>query len=234
MAQSRDVQVMLGLSKPPIAIGYFVEPPAGVAKYAAGEVPAGCSFWQEAQKGESFYTEQSDHYNCAVGAYSHNIPLPAEREAELGETIGFMVEKNYLREEEVPMIPVLSESPRFVAYGPAATAGFEPDVVAVAAEPAQAMILYEAALRAGAGSITPKIVGRPGCAVEALTMGSGEAAMSLGCKGNRTFTGLVDSEMYVSVPGAKWEAVVDAVVDITGSNESMGEYYAGQKEKFAH
>ena len=169
-----------------------------------------------------------------MGAYTHNIPLPAEREAELGETIGFMVEQQYLREEEVPMIPVLQESPRYVAYSPVEAAVFAPDVVAVAAEPAQAMLLYEAALRSGAGGITPQIAGRPGCAVEALTMGSGQASMSLGCKGNRTFTGLPDREMYVSVPGAKWGAVVEALAEIVGSNEAMGAYYAGQAEKFSH
>ena len=234
VAKSSRVQDLLGLSKPAIAIGYFAEPPAGVAKYEAGEVPAGCSFWQLAQEGASFYTEQSDHYNCAVGAYTHSIPLPPERAEELGETIGFMVEQRYLREAEVPMIPVLAESPRYVAYGPVDDAEFKPDVVAVAAEPARAMLLYEAALRAGAGGIAPNIVGRPGCAVEALTMGSGETAMSLGCKGNRTFTGLPDNEMYVSFPGSKWEAVVEALTEIVQSNESMGSYYNGQKKKFSY
>ena len=81
-------------------------------------MPSGCTFWQRAQQGQSFYTVPSDHYNCAVGAYSHKIALPAERDAELGQTIGFMVQNNYLSMSEVPGIPTLKDSPNVIAYGP--------------------------------------------------------------------------------------------------------------------
>ena len=211
MTSGSDVQATLGLRKPPVAIGYFAEPPAGVAKYGAGPTPAGCVYWQIAQEGESFYTEPSDHYGCAVGAYTHGIDLPTARSEELPETIAFMVEQKYLAPADVDSIPVLPETPRYVAYGPADAGAFEPSVVMVAAEPAQAMLLYEAALRAGAGAVAASVAGRPGCAIEPLTVRSGKVALSLGCKGNRTFTGLPDGELYVSVPGEQWAAVAAAL-----------------------
>ena len=106
---------------------------------ASGEaVSAGCTFWKLAMEGQTFYTVSSDHYNCAVGSYTHKISLRVERAQELEGTIGFMVENNYLAMEEVPGIPVLQDSPQAVAYGPADSVPFAADVVVVA-KPAQAM-----------------------------------------------------------------------------------------------
>ena len=232
MNDGSRVQQLLGLSGPPIAIGYFAEPPAGVEPYDGAAVPAGCSFWRLARQGQSFYTQHADHLNCAVGSYTHGIEMPAERAGELEATIGLMVESGYLRMEEVPGIPVLAKSHRYVAYGPADGAGFAPDVVIVPARPAQAMLLYEAALRAGAGGMAADVLGRPGCAIEPLVANSGQAAFSFGCMGNRTFSGLSEDEMYIAVPGARWPDVVAALEDIVAANQRMGAYYTGQAARF--
>jgi len=218
-------QQTLGLSKPPIAVGFFDEAPAGVAGWADGPVPAGCAFWRAAAEGRTFYTVPSDHYNCAVGSYVHNIALPPERGNALNDTIGFMVSNGYLQTAEVPMIPALPKMPQFVAYGPADQAPFRKDVVVIAARPAAAMLIYEAALRCGAGNIAVPALGRPGCAVLPMALNSGFSALSFGCKGNRTFTGLPDEEMYLSVPGAKWDALVEVLLTIEKANQTMGAHY---------
>jgi uncharacterized protein (DUF169 family) len=214
----------LGLSKQPIAVGFFDEAPAGIEQWSGGAVPAGCSFWREAMNGNTFYTVPADHHNCAVGSYTHNIPLPAQSTA-LNDTIGFMVNGGYLQMAEVPMIPVLAKSPRYVAYGPADESRFPADVVVIAAKPAAMMLIYEAALRCGAGSITTPALGRPGCAVLPMAVNTQATALSFGCKGNRTFTGLPDEEMYLSVPGAKWDEVVAALRTIVDSNATMETHY---------
>ncbi len=143
---------LLGLGKAAIAIGFFESPPPGVPRWEGGPVAAGCVFWEKAMSGQTFYTVASDHYNCAVGSYTHKIPLPAERAHELNDTIVFMAQNNYVATAEVPGIPTLAKSPGAVAYGPMDGAGFKPDVVLIAAKPAQAMLIYEAAIKAGAGS----------------------------------------------------------------------------------
>lgn len=182
--------------------------------------------------GRAFYTEPSQHYNCAVGSYTHAIPLPAERAAQLNDTIGFMVSSGYLEMAEVPGIPALPSTPKYVAYAPAASADFPAAVVIAAAKPAQAMLLYEAALRAGAGSALTNVLGRPGCAVVPLAISTGLASLSFGCKGNRTFTGLGDDEMYVAIPGAKWPAVEAALDAIEVANHSMAAHYQSQAALF--
>jgi uncharacterized protein (DUF169 family) len=222
------VQTLLRLEHPPIGIGFFDSAPADVPFYEEGPQPAGCAFWKLAWNGRSFVTRPEDHFGCAVGAHTHHLPLPKEREGELMDTVGFMVESGYVKAEEVPFIPTLQVSPKFVAYGPADDGHFTPDVVIVCAKPAQAMLLYEGALHAGAGGMVSQALGRPGCAVLPLTVNSKQAAFSFGCKGNRTFTGLPDEEMYLSVPGQSWPKVRDALVDILRADRTMGEHYTGK------
>ena|SRR5579863_1607231 len=214
-----------GLSKQPIAVGFFDEAPAGVERWNGGAVPAGCSFWCEAMGGRTFYTVPADHYNCAVGAYTHNIPQPPDRSTALNDTVEFMIKCGYLQISEVPMIPVLPKTPQYVAYGPAAERRFRADVVLIAARPAAMMLIYEAALRCGAGNIVTRALGRPGCAVLPMALNSGTSALSLGCKGNRTFTGLPEDEMYLAIPGAKWDAVVEALRTIASANATMESHY---------
>ena len=229
---SRSVEI-LGLSKPPIAIGFFESPPAGVPRWEGGSVAAGCAFWDKAMQGQTFYTVPSDHYNCAVGSYIHKIALPAERAHELNDTLAFMAENNYVPTSEVPGIPALAKSPGAVAYGPADGAAFNPDVVLIAAKAAQAMLIYEAAIKAGAGNALTNAMGRPACAVLPLTTTSGQTSISLGCKGNRTFTGLPDEEMYVAIPGDKWEAVIEKLTETHAANLAMGKYYSNRETQLA-
>jgi uncharacterized protein (DUF169 family) len=215
-----------------IAIAFFDSPPPGIPRWKGGPVPAGCVFWEKAMRGQTFYTVPSDHYNCAVGSHTHKIALPAERAHELNDTLAFMAQKNYVAPAEVPGIPTLAKSPGAVAYGPVEGAGFKPDLVLIAAKPAQAMLIYEAALKARAGSALTSALGRPACAVLPLATTSSQTAISLGCKGNRTFTGLPDEEMYVAIPGDKWQAVLDKLAEAREANAAMESYYCDKKTQF--
>lgn len=220
----------LGLSHSPIAIGFLNEAPQGLNAWEGAAVPAGCAFWTAAMNGQAFYTVPSDHYNCAVGSYTHAIAIPAERGNVLMDTVGFMIEKSYLRMAEVPGIPVLPETPSYIAYAPVGAASFPASVVLIAARPASAMLIYEAALRAGAGDALTQTLGRPGCAVLPLALKTGASALSFGCKGNRTFTGLPDEELYIAVPGGKWPAVEAAIAEILAANAAMEAHYKAHEE----
>lgn len=218
-------------SRTPIAIAYLETPPPGVDRWDGGPVPAGCVFWSEAAKGRAFYTLPEDHYNCAVGSYTHNISLPDERAAELDQTLGEMVGAGYLDMAEVPGIPRLSASPAVVAYGPADEVSFVPDVVLVVADANQAMLLYEAALTAGIGAALAPVLGRPSCAVLPLTHNSGSMSMSLGCKGNRIFTQLGNDEMYVCVPGDRWSDLLQGLDRVTSANAAMASRYEAHRDQ---
>ena len=103
VAVENHLTTALALSRRPIAIAFRESPPAGVAPLT-GTHPSGCSFWRLAAMGQVFYTVPSDHYNCPVGSYTHNMPLPEEREPELTKTLSLMVNLGYMRMDDVPAI----------------------------------------------------------------------------------------------------------------------------------
>jgi hypothetical protein len=106
----------LSLQWRPVGVTFRETPPVEVAKFTGTE-PSGCSFWRVAAGGRTFYTVYtvpSDHYNCAIGSHTHNIPLAPERTQELDQTLSFMTGIGYVRMEEIPGIPRLPETPGVV------------------------------------------------------------------------------------------------------------------------
>ena len=100
-----------------VAVSFRDSEPADVKKFEGTE-PSGCSFWRLAAEGKTFYTVPENHYNCAVGAYTHNIALSAEREKETEQTLKMMFDLGYVKQEEVPQIPRLAKGPKTIVYSP--------------------------------------------------------------------------------------------------------------------
>jgi uncharacterized protein (DUF169 family) len=219
----------LHLSRRPVAIAFRETPPAGVSKLS-GTQPSGCSFWRLAAAGQVFYTVPSDHYNCPVGAYTHNILLPSEREAELTGTLGLMVDIGYIKMEEVSDVPRLSTTPAAAVYAPLSQSPVEPDAVLVAGTPASLMLLHEAATRA-AKNVLP-LFGRPTCMAIPAAL-SGGVASSLGCVGNRVYTGIADDQLYTVIAGSDLNAVVGELDIIVSANAQLAEYHQGRRTAIA-
>jgi uncharacterized protein (DUF169 family) len=223
----------LKLARRPVAVAFLDAPPAASLKIAQfpGTEPSGCSFWRLAAEGRVFYTVPENHFNCAVGAYTHNIPLSPEREKETGDTLQMMFELGYVRPEEVPQIPRLAKTPAAIVYAPLGEAPVAPDVVLFACQPAAAMLLNEAALRAGKGAGMPAL-GRPTCMALPASLEHG-AVMSLGCIGNRVYTGLGEGEMYIVLRGSDLAAVAEALAVITGANAALTDYAQGRRSQLS-
>src|SRR3954454_25381109 len=134
------LQRSLDLSRRPVAINFFDAPPAGLSQFTGSE-PSGCSYWRLAGQGRRFYTVPSDHFNCPIGSHTHSISLPAERQKELTDTLGFMSDIGYVRMEEVGKIPTLPRQPNVIAYAPLSDAPAQPDVVIVVGKPGKIMLL---------------------------------------------------------------------------------------------
>ncbi len=223
--ESRVTQA-LALTHRPVAVSVVDTAPAGVPAFT-GQVPSGCTFWQLASDGRSFYTSNADHYNCAVGCHTHNIPLPPERESELMATVGFMVDAGYIRMEEVPSIARLPKSPKHVVYSPLGDANLAPDVVIVRGVPGKLMLLQEAAYRAGSKVESP-LLARPTCMAIPAAI-SGGITTSSGCVGNRVYTALADDELYVMVPGAEIGKVADQLQTILAANATLSDYHTKRR-----
>ena len=87
------------LGRRPVAVAFLDAAPAGVARFDGTE-PSGCSFWRLAAAGRVFYTVPENHFNCAVGAYTHNIALSPGREKETEQTLKMMFDLGYVRPED--------------------------------------------------------------------------------------------------------------------------------------
>src|ERR1700690_918089 len=204
----RDVESQIGAvvnsSRRPVAVTFLDAAPANVQKFEGTE-PSSCSFWRLAAEGQTFYTVPENHFNCAVGAYTHNIALSPEREKETEQTLQMMFDLGYVKPEEVPKIPRLAKAPKAILYSPLGEATAVPDVILFACKPAGAMLLQEAATRAGVGAGAPAL-GRPTCMALPAALQHGTIT-SLGCMGNRVYTGLGEDELYVVLRGKDLENV---------------------------
>jgi uncharacterized protein (DUF169 family) len=216
-----QLSTALNLTRRPVAIAFRDAVPAGVNTFA-GVQPSGCSFWQLAAEGQVFATVPADHHNCPIGSYTHNMPLPKEREQELPQTLGLMAEIGYIRMEEVGGIPQLATTPAATVYAPLGETPVDPDAVLVAGRPGTLMLLQEAALRAGS-SLQP-LFGRPTCMAIPAAI-AGPVVSSLGCVGNRIYTGLSPDELYTVIPGGSLTAIVDALGTIGKANQALTEYH---------
>jgi uncharacterized protein (DUF169 family) len=213
-----------------VAVSFRDSEPADVKKFEGTE-PSGCSFWRLAAAGKTFYTVPENHFNCAVGAYTHNIALSPEREKETEQTLKMMFDLGYVKAEEVPQIPRLAKGPKAIVYSPLADAQSDLDVVLFAVKPAGAMLLQEAANRAGVGTGMPAL-GRPTCMALPASLQHGSIT-SLGCIGNRVYTGLGEDEMYVVIRGKDLASVVDALQTIGSANMALQNYAEGRREQLS-
>ena len=219
----------LNLRRRPVGVTFLDDEPSDIEKLSGTE-PAGCGFWRRAAEGDSFYTVPADHYNCPIGSYTHNISLPAERSHELTDMLNLMFSSGYLRAEEVPGIFKLENAPRAIAYAPLADSRRSPSVVLFACRPNTAMLLNEAATRAGAGASLP-VLGRPTCMALPAAMTKGTTTTA-GCIGNRVYTGLGDDELYVVVPGTHLEQLAEALDTVAGANEKLADFARGRQAAF--
>jgi uncharacterized protein (DUF169 family) len=214
---------LLGLASPPIALAFADAAPAGVPRVGA-PAAAGCGYWPKAAEGGAFYTEAGDHLSCPIGAHTHAAEMTPEKAAELSGLVGTMVGLGYIRMEEVPDIPRRSTPLRVTVYAPLAEAPVAPSVVLVRGSAKQIMLLTEAATAAGFGP-DGAVLGRPTCAAIPAAEQSGRAAVSLGCIGNRVYTGLGDGEMYTTLPGERVAQVVDALDTMLHANRELETFH---------
>ena len=219
----------LNLSHAPVAVAFLSDAPAGLDRISR-PAAASCGYWKQASEGHAFYTTPDEHQNCPIGAFTHGVALSPAKSQELEGLIGTMVELKYLRSGEIPQMPHRTEPLRIVAYAPLAQATFWPDVVIFRGNVRQIMLLSEAARRVGALDESAAM-GRPTCAMLPQAIGSPNAVTSIGCIGNRVYTGLQDDELYLAVPGSALERVLAELQTIVTANVELEKFHRARAEE---
>jgi len=224
-----DLEQLLELRAPPVAIAFRPSPPDGVAHVARRE-PAGCGYWRRAAAGEVFYTDADDHKGCPVGAHTHAVALNADEAGELQGLVQTMVGLEYLKMDEVPQIPTRKEPFAYAVYAPLDRSPLPPDVVLVRGNARQLMLLAEAAQSAGVSGATPTM-GRPTCAVLPEALNAQKTSASFGCIGNRVYTLLDDNEAYFAIPGGALIAVEERLRVIVRANQALEQFHRERAAK---
>jgi uncharacterized protein (DUF169 family) len=223
----RRLTELLDLPTPPVAVTFAAAAPAGIARVSRPG-PAGCAYWKQAAEGAVFYTEAADHFNCPVGAYTHGVGLPPERARELEGVVGTMVGLQYIRMEEVGALPRRTEPFRIAIYAPLAETPSPPDVVLVRGRARQIMLVAEAARAAGLEG-DRAAMGRPACAMIPAVLEGPGGVTSLGCIGNRVYTGMGDDELYFTIPGSRVGDVVERLEPVLHANRELERYHQGRR-----
>ncbi len=229
-ALEKRFQEVLQLKQRPVAVAFRAEVPQAAEQFSGSE-PAGCSFWRLAAAGRSFSTVPSEHYNCPIGSYTHNIPLPQDRANELPVVLQTMTNLGYLKMDEVPGIPVLPETPKNIVFAPLSDTPVDPDVVLFVAAASKLMLLEEAALRAGVRSKLP-LLARPTCMAIPAALAHGMVS-SAGCIGNRVYTTIGDDEMYAAVPGRALQQIAQELETVVSANLALAQYHRERQHRLS-
>jgi uncharacterized protein (DUF169 family) len=218
----------LHLERQPIAICFADAIPPGVKQFA-GSVPAGCRFWQEADLGV-FATTPQQHDLCGIGIYTHNLDASPAAQKDLGDALKIFAELGYVREQDIPLIPVLKNRPQSVIYGPLSQVPLPPDVVLLFVNADQTLILSEASQQLEGG--LPPAMGRPACAVVPHALNNNQTALSLGCCGARAYLDVLTPNVAVyAIPGKKLEAFTERVAALAIANGILTSFHTLRRKE---
>jgi uncharacterized protein (DUF169 family) len=216
----------LQLKAAPVALMFNAEPPAGVPRIDAAAL-AGCAYWKAAAEGRVFYTNASDHLGCTIGAYTLGIELGPQQQTELEQMLSMMTGVKYITMEEVPSIPVRRGKLNFVTYAPLSKSPAPPELVLIRSSARASMLLSEAAHSAGVRDAAAPVI-RPACAMLPQVLVTGRTTTSLGCIGNRVYTGLPDDEMWTALPGAHLDEIMEKLTNVVQANRTLSIYHTGR------
>lgn len=228
-----ELRTLLSLEHAPLAITFSQTAPAGVPAYEGampaptpdgrtGKVSAGCVFWIKAAD-RTFTTEPADHGNCSVGSMTHGLKTMAEV-AGNGD-VAALLASGWVTLDMVPQIPVVTQRPNFITYGPLHETGQAPDVVLLRLNPKQVMVLHDALP-------DMRMEGKPQCHIIAMAKESNAVAASVGCMLSRVRTGLPNSQMTCAIPARRLDEVVRRLRQTGQADNTVAAYAAEDARRF--
>ncbi len=233
-ALAAELTGVLHLNNAPLAITFsdaplpgvpaFDEPmPAPLPDGRTGRVPAGCVFWMKAAE-KTFGTIAEDHGNCSVGSLTHGFKTLDEVAGN--SDVAALLETGWVTMDIVPQIPVVSERPGAVTYGPLAESPVDPDVVLLRVSGRQLMVLSDAipGLR---------IEGKPQCHIVAVAKEQGVPAASVGCALSRVRTGMDPTEMTCAIPAEQLPGIVASIQQHATADSAVAHYAAEDALRFS-
>ena len=228
-----DLQELLGLAVPPVAIAFISHVPAGIERIQrttppktadgrTGSVAASCVFWMEGTQGV-FATEAEDHGNCSVGSLTHGFKTMEE--IAQNADVAALCETGWVTPEAVAKVAVVREKPTSIVYGPLREMPVEPSVILLRLNGKQQMLLHDAwrGLR---------FEGKPQCHIIPIAKESGELAVSVGCMLSRVRTGMSNNEVTCAIPASRMSLLIERLRAARAADNAVAAYAAEDSKRF--
>jgi uncharacterized protein (DUF169 family) len=228
-----DLQELLGLAVPPVAIAFISHVPAGIERIQrttpprtadgrTGAVAASCVFWIEGTQGV-FATEAEDHGNCSVGSLTHGFKTMEE--IAQNADVAALCETGWVTPEAVAKVAVVREKPTCIVYGPLRDIPVEPSVILLRLNGKQQMLLHDAwrGLR---------FEGKPQCHIIPIAKESGELAVSVGCMLSRVRTGMSNNEVTCAIPASRMSLLIERLRAARAADNAVAAYAAEDSKRF--
>jgi uncharacterized protein (DUF169 family) len=232
-AVASELNSLLNLDVPPLAITFSDEAPANVPTFddpmsepaedgRRGRVAASCVFWMKGTD-RTFTTVPEDHGNCSVGRLTHGFAQLSDVAAN--SDVATLFESGWVGMDDVPKIPVMSRSYGHVTYGPLSETPVDPDIVFLRLTPKQLMILNDAIPEMS-------LEGKPQCHIIAMAKEQEVVAASIGCMLSRVRTEMGSHEMTCAIPRSSLDDVLERLRRAESIDSAVGTYAARDKQRF--
>jgi len=214
---SRELKERLGLEKSPVAIKFILREediPEGIEKI--DENIRHCEMVQRAAQGEIFYATAEEQM-CKGGASAIGLMETPEKikTGEFYQSLGRFKSLGSAK-RTMESIPKIDPMMKAIIYAPLEEAKFDPDVIVVIGNPAQAMKLAQAMVYTRGGRVEASFSGIQSICADAVAgpFVNNAANITLGCSGSRQYAGIKEDEVIVGMNGENIGCVVTALISM--------------------
>jgi uncharacterized protein (DUF169 family) len=211
---SQKLKDDLELEKSPVAIKFVLREedlPEGVPKLE--ENIRHCEMVQKASGGDSFYAT-SEEQMCKGGSSALGLEEtpPKVKTGEFYYGLGRFSSIGSAK-KTMESIPKIDNIMYALVYAPLEKANFDPDVIVIIANPAQAMKLSQALVYTMGGRVEVDFAGIQSICADAVAgpFTRRRPNITLGCSGSRKFADIKPDEVIVGLTGENIGCVVNAL-----------------------
>ena len=161
--------------------------------------------------------------NCSVGSMTHGFKTLDD--VANNSDVAALLESGWVTLDVVPHIPVVTQRPSFVTYGPLRQTPIDPDVVLLRLNPKQVMVMHDALP-------DMRLEGKPQCHIIAIAKEQNEVAASVGCMLSRVRTNMPNGQMTCAIPASRLADVVERLRATSAADKAVAAYAAEDARRF--
>ena len=214
---SRELKERLGLSKSPVAIKFILrEEDIEEEIEKIKENIRHCEMVQKAAQGETFYATAEEQM-CKGGASAIGLMETPEKikTGEFYQSLGRFSSLGSAK-RTMESIPKIDPMMKAIIYAPLEDIKFDPDVIVVICNPAQALKLAQAMVYTRGGRVEASFSGIQSVCADAVAgpFVNNTANITLGCSGSRQYADIKEDEVIVGMNGENIGCVVTALISM--------------------